>query len=317
MSEILNLYPVLTPLKISKAEIMAEDPELSYTEEYEDYPLILDEKNESSSGFTARLKDERCVWYPETHNLVVRLKGYISHPDMLFGANGIAPHDAVIGIAGIWSSRKSDLHGTIRLGEFSLSSSEYRFEQKYTFKRNIIRGSLRFQIILYLKKKGNPYSDEFHLANQSGIILGTIGQCEIFVDGNGTVFPVATVNEPGKPLWWVNYDSSADPFDTPFDEEYVEIRLNSAHPCFADLKIDESLKTSPLFLEVISSALYIIVMSARAAADTEWEDIQNGNNLMPGTIAAAVSYFINKLEWDTSDPSSLARSIHDYFDKNL
>lgn len=317
MSETLNLYPVLTPLKINKAEIAAEDPELSYTEDYEDYPLTLDERTDNGLDFTARLKDARCVWYPETHNLIIQLKGHIIHPDTLFGANGIVPHDAVIGIAGIWSSRKSNLHGTIRLGEFGLSSAKYQFEQNYIFERNIIRGSLRFQIVLYLKKKGHPYFDEFHLANQSGIILGTIKQCEIFVDGNGTVFPVATVNESGKPLWWVNYDSSADPFETPFDEEYVEIRLNSAHPCFADLKIDESLKTSPLFLEVISSALYIIVMSARAAADTEWEDIQNGSNLIPGTIAAAVSYFINKLEWDTSDPSSLARSIHDYFDKNL
>jgi energy-coupling factor transporter ATP-binding protein EcfA2 len=139
---------------------------------------------------------------------------------------------------------------------------------------------------------------------------------EIFVDGNGSVFPIGVVNCPGKPLWWVYYDS-IDPLVDPFDEDHVEIKFNSAHPNYEALKIEGSLKESPLFLEVISAALMIIVESVKESASTEWDNILNGNGFERGSIAEAVYYFISKLQWDPASPVSLASSIHTFFDNHL
>lgn len=317
MSEILNLYPTLDEAAVKKAGIEIKTTELSYRDDNEYFPVNIEIENGDEKKYVAVLKDERCEWHPETHNLIVHKSGSVLHPDTLFGANGIVPHDSVIGVAAIWSSKKSDLHGTILYGEFSLTSKPYVFDRNYTFERNILRGSLRYKLVLYLKCSGNPYPEEMHLANQTGTVLGVLEEAELYVDGSGSVFPIVTVNEEGKPLWWVNFDNTADPFVDLFEAEHVEICLNRAHPCFRDLSIEESLKKSPLFLEVISSALYIIVMSVKELADAEWNDIIAGNELEPGTIAEAIFYFINKLGWDVSDPASLAKSIHNYFDENL
>lgn len=317
MSEILNLYPVLNETGIKKAGIDVLPTEISYRDDNDYYPLNIEIENGNAEKYIAVLKDERCVWYPETHNLIIHKSGTITHPDTLFGANGLVSHDSEIGIAAIWSSKKSDLHGTLQYGSFLLTSKPYSFDRNYTFDRNTLRGSLKYQLVLYLKKVGTFYSDEKHLANQTGTVLGVLEECEIYIDGSGSIFPITTVNAPDKPLWWVNFDNTADPFEDLFEAEHVEICLNRAHPCFNDLNIEESLKKSPLFLEVISSALYIIVMSVKELADTDWNEVVSGTDLTSGTIAEAINYFINKLGWDVSDPAALAKSIHNYFDENL
>ena len=242
MSEILNLYPTLDESGVSKAGISIQQTELSYRDDNDYYPINIEVENGDDKKYIAVLKDERCVWYPETHNLIVYKAGTITHPDTLFGSNGIVAHDSVIGVAAIWSSKKSDLHGTIQYGEFSLTSKPYSFDRNYTFERSMLRGSLKYKLVLYLKKSGNPYPEEMHLANQTGTVLGVLEEFELYVDGSGSTFPISTVNEEGKPLWWVNFDNTADPFTDLFEAEHVEICLNRAHPCFADLSIEESLK---------------------------------------------------------------------------
>ncbi|WP_019680663.1 hypothetical protein [Ruminococcus flavefaciens] len=317
MSEILNLYPTLTESGVNKAGISIQQIKLSYRDDNDYFPINIEIENGNEKKYIAVLKDERVKWSAETHNLIIHKAGTIKHPDTLFGSNGIAPHDSVIGVAAIWSSKKSDLHGTIQYGEFSLTSAPYSFDCNYTFERSILRGSLKYKLVLYLKYNGNPYPEEMHLANQTGTILGVLEEFELYVDGNGSIFPIKEVNNEGKPLWWVDFDITADIFEDLFDDEHVVVCLNRAHPCFPDLSIEESYKNSPLFREVISSALYIIVMSVKELADNEWDNVITGNNLEPGTIAEATFYFINKLGWDVSSPTALAKSIHKYFDENL
>lgn len=318
MGDVLSLYPTLTSAKNAKAQILSQTIELSYNDDYDNYPLEIKDIEGVSQKFRGVIKDPRCVWYPETHNIIIRKQGRIEHPDVLFGINGIAAHDAILGIAGIWSSKKADLHGTINYGSFELKPTPFEFDRTVSLERGTVKGDIKFKLVVYLVKSGNPYPDEMHLANISGTVLGVIDEWDIILEGSGSVFPIVTVNEPRKPLWWVKYEDACDPFQDLFDEENVEIRLNKAHPCYDDLNIEESLKGSPLFLEVISSALNIIITSVRdSVSESDWDEIVEGQNLTPGTIAEAVSYFINKLQWDISSPSALAMSIHQYFDDNL
>lgn len=312
-----NMYPILTPELIEKSGFSAERFEFSYTEDNEDFPIGLDDVNGTDQSFSARLRDPRCVWYPESNNLIIRKSGTIENPAVLFGADGIAVSDAVIGAAIIWISSKSDQRGIIPCGNFDIKEKKFNILTEYQFEKSVIKGSIQLQLVLYLKKSGNPKDDELHLNNISGTIYGIIEQCEVFTDGNGSVFPISTVNEPGKPLWWVYYDETADPMNDSFDEENVEIRLNRAHPCFDSLKIDASLKESPLFVEVLSSALMVIINSVRENLGPDWENTIASQDFSHGSIAEAVYYFVHKLQWDISSQTSLSKSIHTYFDKSL
>lgn len=317
MSEIFNLYPTLDETRHSALSYQVESPEFSYIEDYEHHPLQMEEKNEMPFSFTAQLRDPRCVWYPDSHNLIVKRSCSLQNPENLFGPEGLVARNAVIGIAVNWISTKSEQRGVIPFGEITASSTACSFSFEKRFEKSLLKGSLQLQTILYLKKSGKPRSDEQLLANNTGTVLGILDSCEIFIDGSGSVFPILTVHIPGKPLWWVVYDEAADPLQDAFDEENVEILLNTAHPHYNSLKIGESLKDSPLFLEVISSALMIIINTAKESLGSDWDNVLSGHGFAHGSIAEAIYYFVSKLQWDISGPIALSNSIREFFDKNL
>ena len=160
-----------------------------------------------------------------------------------------------------------------------------------------------------------PKESEKYFAQQTGTILGILEQEEFFIDGNGSVFPIAVIDAPGKALWNVYYNDTADPMQDKFESENVEIRLNKAHPNYDMLKIDSSMIESPLFIEVLSSALMVIVESVKESAGEEWENILEGTGFETGSIAEAVYYFITRLQWDVSSPSKTSASIKEFFEK--
>lgn len=173
---------------------------------------------------------------------------------------------------------------------------------------------MKLQTVLYLKDPGTPAASEMYFALQPGTILGTLDQSEVFIDGNGSVFPISIVNAPGKSLWNVYYDETADPLQDPFNGEYVEIRLNKAHPDFDALKIETSMTESTLFLEVISSAMFVIVEAAKDSLGEDWNNVLNGIGYDPGSIAEAINFFVTHLQWDVSTPAKLAGSIKKFFE---
>lgn len=312
-----NMYPTLTTELTESLGYSSNELSLLYKDGYDFFPLELENMSGNTFDFCAEVRDPRCAWYPEKYNLLLRRDFSLASSHSLFGSEGVVPESAVVGIAVRWVSTKSEHRGVMPFGEITVDTSNITFHYEQNFERNRIKGSLILETILYLKSVSHINSDEQHLAQQTGMVLGSLDTCEVFVDGNGSVFPVATINDPSKPLWWVYYDESCDPLIDPFDEEYVEIRLNRAHPAYESLRIDGSLKESPLFLEVISSALLVIVDSVKESLDVNWDIVLNGQGYESGSIAEAIYYFIVKLNWDTSNTSKLAQSIHRFFDDNL
>lgn len=116
-------------------------------------------------------------------------------------------------------------------------------------------------------------------------------------------------------MWNVYYNDASDPMQDKFESENVEIRLNKAHPNYDALKIESSMIESPLFIEVLSSALMVIVESVKESAGEDWENILEGTGFETGSIAEAVYYFITRLQWDISSPSKTSASIKDFFEK--
>ena len=249
MSATVNMYPTLTIEQINTIGYESDAPELIYKDNHDFFPLNLENINGDDFDFVAEIRDPRCEWYPEKYNLMLKKTIRINNCHDLFGPSGLVPVDSVLGIALRWMSAKSGYRGFLPFGEISQTCKNSTFNYEYVFEKNSLRGSITLETILYIKSCKKCGTDEQHLAQQSGTVLGILDSCELFLDGNGSIFPVSTVSDTTKPLWWVYYDDTCDPLQDPFDEEFVELRLNKAHPAYEYLRIDENLKDSPLFLE--------------------------------------------------------------------
>ncbi len=315
MSEVISSYPVLQEDCLARIGYISYKPECRYEDGYEEFNLQLD-GNDNAISFTGKLKDPRCTWYPDTHNLIFTKQCQITSAYHLFGVGGVAASDSVLGLALRWISSKSDERGVIPFGEVSRKDSTVSYNCEAKFERGKLKGSLKYQTILYLKESAVVTKDESYFSQQPGTILGILDHGEIYIDGNGSVFPIVTVNLPGKPLWQVYFNDTANPLQDTFDSENVEIRLNKAHPNFEALKIESSLAESSLFVEVLSSAMMVIVEAAKELCEEDWNDVLNGYGYESGSIAEAIHYFHSKLQWDMSTAPALSSSIREFFEKN-
>lgn len=316
MAEKFTMYPTLTDTMRKQLGFSMDDWRFSYTDG-EDYLILADDKEDTAIGYTAAFKDPRGVWSPDNFDVTVSGKIQFKQYSVLFGHDGLVPANAEIGVAMRWISTGSDCRGIINIGSFYCTKKPEAMYTEYTFRKNTLKGSIVTEVILYLKNAGSAEENERYLAHNEGTVLGILSSCEFYIDGSGSVFPVAEVNEPDKPLWWVYYNDNADPFEDKFNEDNVVVYFNAAHPNYKSMKIGSSLKESPLFLEVISSALMIIIESVKESAANEWEQIIHGEDYETGSIAQAVNYFVNKLGWDISSPVKLSLSIRQFFDNNL
>lgn len=314
MSESFSSYPVLDSSHYIAIGYVSEKPEFSYTENFEEFPLTFDVSSENLANCSGKITDPRCSWDAETHDLKVSKVCRITSAYCLFGERGVAPSDATLGLALSWISTESDERGIVPFGEITKSDSSATYCASCRFDRGKLRGSLKIQIIVYLKDPGHPQKSEMYFAQQIGTVLGVLDQVEVFIDGNGSVFPIVVIDAPGEPLWHVYFNDLSDPMQDQFGSENVEIRLNKAHPCFDLLKIETSMKESPLFLEVLSSALMVIVASAKECLGHDWNNVLNGEGFASGSIAEAMYYFISKLEWDVSSPAKLSNSIKKFLE---
>lgn len=315
MSEVFSSYPVLDYKLFTEVGFVSEPVQFEYDDENERYELQIADLETGNQITTGKIKDPRCTWYPDTHNLIISKTCRFTSAYVLFGKGGIVSDSSSIGVAVTWISTGSDRRGVIPCGELSKLDTTAELTIAYEFYIGELRGSLKLQTILYLKTAGAPKSDEFWFSQTPGTILGVLDQNEFYIDGNGSIFPIVTVNMPGKPLWMVSFNDAVDVFTDQFDNSNVEIRLNQAHPNYIDLNIEGATTDTPLFMEVLASAMSVIVECAKMAAGEEWQRVLlNGGDR--GSIAEAIYHFVTKLNWDVSTPNKLAESVRSFLEGN-
>ena len=313
MSVSLPLFPVLTKEKRHKIRFtVIEDYKFLYQRDGEAYLLTSDETYDGSGIY--KIIDDRGNWNPNEDNLCITRLFYFSNTSSLFGADGLACSNAVIGVALMWTSADSKQRGVIPIGEIINNNNTEEFDLEYEFNRAQLRGRIDVKTILYIKKSGVPEKNEMHLANQSGYVLGEIDHNSILIDGSGSVFPIYEISDPNQTLWYVqcNWD---DPTYDSFSES-IELVINRAHKNFKYLDRTKRTFNVQLMNEIMAQTLLIIVSKVKDDPNY-WEDTINGNNLQKGSVSEAVSYFINTLGWDTLSPETLSISIHKFFDRKV
>ncbi|MGP3739601.1 hypothetical protein ACTWKB_13250 [Bacillus sp. 4A_MP2] len=139
-----------------------------------------------------------------------------------------------------------------------------------------------------------------------GTILGKLVEWAIILDGSGSTFPIVLVNEPDKPLWYVDFNYT-EPLVEPFDKEYIAIYLNKAHVAFPSIQNPKTKLDQTLYVEFLASALQLILQNLMECPD--WYDIQDGRNCEEGSIGQVMHYFKTTLNWDFDTPEKLAMSL--------
>ena len=312
MAVLLQAYPKLNRELLMKTGYMSAEYVFYYKKNGENQ-LLQSTTTDSSTSKTAILKltDPCAQWHPEKNGLYANITCIINVPSFLFGKNGLVAADGgKIGIAIMWMAPDSSERGVFAIDEISkTSAAPHAINGTVKFPAKVLRGTLVLRTILYLKEHGNPDEMEKHQASEPGTVLGIMDETRIIIDGNGSVFPIHETAAPTNPLWWVQCNWTDATEDRFVDDNFC-IYLNTAHKNYSNLNANEGLKNSPLLLEIICSALEILVtkvMQDPVARDA----VMTGEGLCAGSIASVVNYFFNKFEWhsDHDSPEQLSMDI--------
>ncbi|SER70756.1 hypothetical protein [Salisediminibacterium halotolerans] len=314
MSIGINFFPEITDRLIQKTGVMHGSYSFSYMKNRE-LDMVTKYPDESRMGDLLFFEDPNYDWNPDDFNLKVSKPLTLNNPMFLFGKNGVAPEDAELAIGVIWTCKDINLRGAKEIISFTKSSnSPLNTEIELNFKRGTLKKELNLETIVYVKTPGHPSEDEMMLGNQSGLKLGKLDKKNIVIEGNGSEFPVVEVADPLKPLWWIDC-SWTDPQEDAFEEENLKLCINRSHKNYTSVYNGKSINDSPVFIEIMASALEVIIQKTRES-DT-WEDIKRGEKNAPGSIGEAVYYFLSTFEWDVSSPERMSVSIRKYLEGNM
>lgn len=313
MANSILLFPSLNDELISRIRFQKQRFNFFYTDKNEEEYELVDEPIEAMSLINA-IKDERGVWTQDDNNLCFRRKYCLRTFQCLFGENGIACSDALLGLGIQWTSPDSRQRGVISIGTFGAGDQILEVEAEKKFGKAQLRGEVNFSTILYIAKAGNPTESEMHLANTEGYVLGELDSYTIKLDGTSSTFPIYEVSEPGQPLWYLKcdwYDPTADSM-----ADCVSINFNTAHKNYAYLDRENKNYDSQLLAEIMASAITLLIEKVRLEQGY-WEQIMQGESLETGSVGQAIYYFMETLEWDLSSPESTSLSARKFFDQRI
>ena len=256
-------------------------------------------------------KNENCLWQFNFGDLSLSRSIIINNPKILFGKNGVACTDAVLGVGIQWSSTQSRTRGCYEITQFdsNFEKIDFSINQPITFTRNSLLNYLNLQTIIYIKKAGTPTDEEMFLANDEGIILGELDFKKIRLDGNASELPIfdEDVSSSTDPLWKVLLN-----IDNPHENMFVDsfqIFLNKNNPSYNRVNRNlPELYDSHLMDEIVASALSMLVSELRTT--TYWKEIEdNDSKILDGSTSSVVHHFIDKLNINTKNTITINESF--------
>lgn len=259
------------------------------------------------------IRDEKGKWSPDNHKIGLRCKYSLRTFNCLFGEQGIACHDAKLGLAIQWTSSDSRQRGIIKIGQFMADDDVFTKDIKEEFSIGQLRGEVSFTTIMYIAQAGNPNENERHLVNTNGYVLGELDSCTIRLDGTASSFPIYEVSEPGQPLWRLDCEWD-DPTVDAFSET-ISINLNTSHKHYSYIDVNSDNYDRQLLIEIMSSAITLIIEKLRS--DDYLDQVTRGEDLSSGSVGQAIYYFMNTLEWDLSSAEKVSLSARKFFDQRI
>lgn len=296
------LYRKLNNEFIEKANVKFEQLRLSYTniDDHEEKEIEISKENLISYN----INEFDSMWSPYENNLKLEQKLIIEYPMVLFGKDGITCEDNKIGLAVHIHSKTSSFQETVKVASFKKQESKLELNFNYNFEPSTIRGIVNLDFFLYLEEVNDilPY-----MANHRGMTLSyeDLNPIELVVDGAGSSFPITEFEEKDGPLWKIE-KSWTSPEDDTLDAANISIAFNIKHPLFSEIKKETRRVNSSYMNHIIIQAMAMIIQQVIIIEECSIED---EDNLIPGTILSAVSYWVKTFNVDTSDIFTIQNSL--------
>lgn len=313
MSSAISSFPVITEDMLKDIDIEMSQYVFSYIGNNRKKFLDCEKISDDSPIYMIDDNNEG-IWNPDEYNLGVNRQYKFNNCNILFGENGIACSDSVVGIGVVWTSADSKQRGIIEVGEINNTNKELYFNMEYFFDKAQLRGDVEFTTIVYIKKAGNPLNNEQHLVNLCGCIVGEVDKFYLRLDGNGSIFPIYEIDDEDKPLWYLNCEWE----DPRYDDftECVSIYINTGHKNYKYLDRTKKTYDEQLLKEIMASALTIVITKLKS--EVFWNSIvSETEEFEDGSVAQAISYFITTLKWNVTKPELLSYSIRKFLDERM
>lgn len=249
------------------------------------------DKEESSISYIKEneniiLKDENGMWTPDKYLKVVG-NIVINNAKCCFEdeQNKIALNGTDIGVA-LKITINNSICETIQLGNFDCNASKVEIKFEKAFEDEELLKYARFEFILYLKETKEHDSKDLSIANEKGMIFGTIAYLYLVIDGNGSELPIYFVkNTKHDPLWKLEFEYDNVLLDR-FDESYC-LKINTEHEGFQYLvnPKDNNNFNRVLLNEIIAETLLIVLNEVNSRDGFDFSD-----TFEDGSVAEFVRY---------------------------
>ena len=267
----------------------------------------------STSESTFRVTDPEHNWNIESDGLIFQLNFSLNSLSILFGAEGIVPDDALLGIGVICTSTFSDRLDAFQIKTFDHNVKNLEVTETVSLPKGNYNGNLIFKIVLYLSSCKYPVSGFPH---QSGTILGQLDTFIIDIYKENLLFPVFEADYPEQPLWWVNCQWVDIEYDL-FIKENISIIINKSSKDYNKIQKEGSAEYNPGYLaEIMASAIQLIIEKIRSSPK-DWEKLMSEQDYAPGTIVNIIQYMRSTFEWDFTSPEKLAKDLRTFTYKAL
>lgn len=305
-----RFYPKLTEEMYELADIQCSPYFFCYKYDNEEYPLIYEIDNGEYI-----LQDSNNRWNSSEYNLKIKTRLQIFNPRVLFGEKGLVPQNTKLVIALQWFSKQSNKIDTILDFSFDISDEFVDEEIMIDIKKDRVREQLNLSLVLAVGEIGTPNKNEQFLANEQGIVLGKFNVAKIMLEGKGSEFPISITSLGlDKELWRLEYNVD-DPTQDLFHMDNICILLNKDHKDYNEIDEDNIISSSPLFKEIFSTAVYMILMNLKE--EGLLLETKNRDDFSEGTVCAAMHYFITTFNIDISNINDMANSIRREIDREL
>lgn len=295
----LSFFPMLTDELVEACGFDCGKYFFSYVDNGHEYGL-----KQSGKG-KIKLSEPTDCWNAEDNGLIFRKTVSIAYPQFLYGKNGLAASDAEIGLCIMWTNRTLTQTGYILPKQDGSAVHGRTVEFYHVFAPGQIKGDLELSLVLYLRKPAdNINSDETHLINESGVILGELEK--IILDFNSIYmeFPIEECYIKDQPLWWVEFQQWEDPKVDLFSKENICVYLNTANDACPAL--GEKIKNLEILIDIISTTYFLIF---KRLSQDELIATKNDIELYPNSICSIMHQFIigSDLQWESDE--KLLKSI--------
>lgn len=256
-------------------------------------------------GDTVYINEIDSLWVPTNHNLNLYIKFYFKDTTVFFGPSSATNKENKLGLAAKIYSKGSNFQEIVKLSEITSFTKSQDIEHTFNFPHSFFRDSFNIEFFIYLmdvKVKGLGQAQD----------IGTILNVEplyiftVFVDGDGSIFPITEFREPNGPFWRLE-KSWVSPEEDTFDSSNIRLAINIEHELFEQVNSGRLKTSQKLMNDIITQAMAMIIQEVLIVQNA---NISEADESVENSILRIVRYWVDTFEVETDSIFSITNSLN-------